>query len=79
MNKTLIKLATGLYLLCLLLISSCEEAAIPIEKDNTPVTIDTVSFPVIKTTSYQIPPVLGNVEHLYFGEKDGFKYLYCQK
>jgi len=76
MNNNLFKLAIGLYLLCLLVISSCEEAAIPIEQDNTPVIVDTVSFPVIKTTSYQIPPVLGNAEHLYFGEKDGFKYLY---
>ena len=76
MNKTLIICPIGLYLLCLLVISSCEEAAIPIEQDNTPVIVDTVSFPVIKTTSYQIPPVLGDAEHLYFGEKDGFKYLY---
>jgi len=55
---------------------SCEEAALPINDDGTPLNVDTVSFPVINTMTYQTPPTMGGTEYLYFGEKDGYEYLY---
>ena len=65
-------------LLCFFIFSACEEAAIPIDNNltATPLTIDTVSFPVISTISYQVPPDIGLHEYLYFGKKDEFSFLY---
>ena len=65
-------------LLCFIIPSGCEEAAIPIDDNisTTPLTIDTVSFPVINTISYQVPPDIGLHEYLYFGKKDEFSFLY---
>ena len=64
----------GIFYLSILV--SCEEAALPINDDGTPLNVDTVSFPVINTMTYQTPPSMGGTEYLYFGEKDGYKYLY---
>ena len=65
-------------LLVIIVFSACEEAAIPIDSNiiSTPLTIDTVSFPVINTISYQVPPDIGLHEYLYFGKKDEFSFLY---
>ena len=64
--------------MCFIIPSGCEEAAIPIDDNisTTPLTIDTVSFPVINTISYQVPPDIGLHEYLYFGKKDEFSFLY---
>jgi len=66
------------YLLGIILFSSCEEVAIPIDNSvtNIPLSIDTVSFPVINTISYQVPPDIGSHEFLYFGKKEEFSFLY---
>jgi len=66
------------YLLGIILFSACEEAALPMNSDvtNIPLTIDTVSFPVINTISYQVPPDIGSHEFLYFGKKEKFSFLY---
>ena len=76
MNKTIFKFTVGLCLIVPLIFSSCEEAAVPIEDNDFPMRLDTISFPVIQTVTYQVPPELGGTEHLYFGEKGGYKYLY---
>ncbi len=59
-----------------LFFSACEEAAVPIEDSGTPMKLDTISFPVTQTVTYQVPPELGGTDYLYFGENDGYKYLY---
>ena len=66
------------YLLGFIFFSACEEVAIPIDNSvtNIPLSIDTVSFPVINTISYQVPPDIGSHEFLYFGKKDEFSFLY---
>ena len=63
---------------CFVFFTSCEEAAIPVDSNltTTPLSIDTVSFPVINTISYQVPPDIGSHEFLYFGEKEEFIFLY---
>ena len=63
---------------CFVFFTSCEEAAIPVDSNltTTPLSIDTVSFPVINTISYQVPPDIGSHEFLYFGKKDEFSFLY---
>ena len=63
-------------ILYLLIMISCEEAALPINEDGTPLSVDTVSFPVISTVTYQTPPIMGDTEHLYFGQKDNYEFLY---
>ena len=60
----------------LLILISCEEAALPINGDGTPLSVDTVSFPVISTITYQTPPNMGDSEYLYFGQKDDHEFLY---
>jgi hypothetical protein len=66
------------YLLWIIFFSACEEVAIPIDNSvtNIPLSIDTVSFPVINTISYQVPPDIGSHEFLYFGKKEEFSFLY---
>ena len=63
-------------ILYLLILISCEEAALPINEDGTPLAVDTVSFPVINTITYQTPPIMGGSEYLYFGQKDDYEFLY---
>ena len=55
---------------------SCEEAAIPVKDDGVPMKLDTISFPVIKAISYQVPPEMGRTDLLYFGNKDGYNFSY---
>ena len=55
---------------------SCEEAAIPVKDDGVPMKLDTISFPVIKAMSYQVPPEMGRTDLLYFGNKDGYNFSY---
>ena len=55
---------------------SCEEAAIPVKDDGIPMKLDTISFPVIKAMSYQVPPEMGRTDLLYFGNKDGYNFSY---
>jgi len=55
---------------------SCEEAAIPVKDDGIPMKLDTISFPVIKAMSYQVPPEMGRTDLLYFGNNDGYNFSY---
>lgn len=66
----------GLCLSLVLLLAGCEENAIPLDLDNTPMKLDTVSFPVNDLISYQSPPEMGKSDYLYFGEKNGYKHPY---
>ena len=59
-----------IFYLLLIIFISCEEAALPINEDGTPLSVDTVSFPVISTVTYQTPPIMGDTEYLYLGQKD---------
>ena len=64
--------------LSIIIFIGCEEAAIPIDSNliTTPLSVDTVSFPVINTISYQVPPDIGLHDFLYFGKKEEFSFLY---
>ena len=65
-----------IFYIVLIIFISCEEAALPVDKDNTPLNIDTISFPITNTITYQTPPMLGATDYLYFGEKNDYKYLF---
>ncbi len=66
----------GCCLIGLIIFFSCEEAAIPVKDDGIPMKLDTISFPVIKAMSYQVPPEMGRTDLLYFGNKDGYNFSY---
>jgi hypothetical protein len=66
----------GFCLISLIAFFSCEEAAIPVKDDGVPMKLDTISFPVIKAMSYQVPPEIGRTDLLYFGNKDGYNFSY---
>ena len=66
----------GLFLIGFITFISCEEAAIPVKDDGIPMKLDTISFPVIKAMSYQVPPEMGRTDLLYFGKKDGYNFPY---
>ena len=66
----------GFCLISVITIFSCEEAAIPVKDDGIPMKLDTISFPVIKAMSYQVPPEMGRTDLLYFGNKDGYNFSY---
>ena len=66
----------GFCLIGLITFFSCEEAAIPVKDDGIPMKLDTISFPVIKAMSYQVPPEMGRTDLLYFGNKDGYNFSY---
>ena len=66
----------GFCLIGLITFFSCEEAAIPVKDDGIPMKLDTISFPVIKAMSYQVPPEMGRTDLLYFGKKDGYNFSY---
>ena len=65
-----------IFYLLLIIFISCEEAALPIDEEGTPLSVDTVSFPVTNSITYQTPPILGSSDYLYFGEKNDYKYLF---
>ena len=66
----------GFCLIGLIIFFSCEEAAIPVKDDGIPMKLDTISFPVIKAMSYQVPPEMGRTDLLYFGNKDRYNFSY---
>ena len=76
MNINILNTTLGVCRIGLLALSACEEAAIPVGVDNTPITLDTISFPVVKAIAYQSPPEMGKTEYLYFGKQDGFYFQY---
>lgn len=76
MNKTFLNTTIGLCLIGFTIFSACEEAAIPVDGEGTPMKLDTISFPVVKAVSYRTPPEMGNTEYLYFGKKDGYNFQY---
>ena len=76
MNINILNTTLGMCLVGLLSLSACEEAAIPVSVDNTPITLDTISFPVVKAIAYQSAPEMGRTEYLYFGKQDGFDFQY---
>ena len=61
-----------IFYLLLIIFISCEEAALPIDEEGTPLSVDTVSFPVTNSITYQTPPILGSSDYLYFGEKNDY-------
>ncbi len=76
MNKTFLNTTISLCLIGLVAFTACEEAAIPVDNDGTPMKLDTVSFPVVKVVSYQTPPELGKADRLYFGKENGYDFKY---
>ena len=74
-TKTSIVPSGLIGILYLLILISCEEAALPINEDGTPLSVDTVSFPVINTVTDQTPTIMGDTEYVYFGQKDDYEFL----
>ena len=65
-----------LYSLFFISIFSCEENPIIVENKNLPLSLDTLSFNVTKTINYKVEPAFGNLDTLFFGEYEGFKFHY---
>ncbi|MBC8344931.1 MAG: hypothetical protein ISR82_02375 [Candidatus Marinimicrobia bacterium] len=76
MKNNILNTTIGLCLMGLFVLSACEEAAIPVSADDTPISLDTISFPVVKAIAYQSPPEMGKTEYLYFGKQDGYDFQY---
>jgi len=66
----------GLGFSLFLFFAGCEENAVPLDLSNTPMDLDTISFPVTEMVSYQSPPEMGKADFLYFGKKDGYVHPY---
>lgn len=64
------------YFLFFISIYSCEENPIIVENKNLPLNLDTLSFNVTKTINYKVEPAFGNLDTLFFGEYEGFKFHY---
>ncbi len=64
----------GFCLIGFITFISCEEAAIPVKDDGIPMKLDTISFPVIKAMSYQVPPEMGRTDLLYQINRRFFNY-----
>ena len=59
-----------------LLFTSCEEEAFTLDDSNLSLKIDTVSFDVIESTTYQVPPLMGGSRYLYLGQENDFTFDY---
>ena len=59
-----------------LLFASCEEEAFTLDDSNLSLKIDTVSFDVIESTTYQVPPLMGGSRYLYLGQENDFTFDY---
>ena len=70
MNKTFLNTAIRLCMIGLTFFSACEEAAIPVDGDGTPMKLDTISFPVVKAVSYRTPPKWVILNIYIYGKKD---------
>ena len=64
--------ASSLFLLFI----SCEEKAFTLDDSDLSLTVDTVSFDVIESTTYQVPPLMGGSRYLYLGQDNGFTFDY---
>ena len=59
-----------------LLFTSCEEEAFTLDDSDLSLKIDTVSFDVIESTTYQVPPLMGGSRYLYLGQENDFTFDY---
>ena len=59
-----------------ILFTSCEEEAFTLDDSDLSLKIDTVSFDVIESTTYQVPPLMGGSRYLYLGKDNDFTFDY---
>ena len=76
MKNNILNTALGMCLIGMIFLSACEEAAIPVSGNDTPIKLDTISFPVVNAIAYQSPPEMGKTSYLYFGNEDGYVFHY---
>ena len=67
----------AIYILSLLLLFiSCEEKVFTLDDSDLSLKVDTVSFDIIESTTYQVPPLMGGSRYLYLGEDNDFTFDY---
>ena len=67
----------AIYILWLFLFFiSCEEKAFILDDSDLSLKVDTVSFDIIESTTYQVPPLMGGSRYLYLGEDNDFTFDY---
>ena len=67
----------AIYLASLLLyFISCEEKPLMLNDLDLSLSVDTVSFDVLESTTYQVPPLMGGSKYLYLGQDSGYTFDY---
>ena len=65
-----------LYLALLLIFISCEERAHILDDTDLSLSVDTISFDVVRGTTYKVPPLMGGSKFLYLGHNNGYSFDY---
>ena len=65
-----------LYLVLSLIFISCEEQAHILDDTNLSLSVDTISFDVVRGTTYKVPPLMGGSKFLYLGQSNGYSFDY---
>jgi len=55
---------------------SCENQPLTYNDSDLSLSVDTVSFDVIESTTYQVPPLMGGSRYLYLGKDSGYSFDY---
>ena len=65
-----------LYLALSLIFISCEEQAHTLDDIDLSLSVDTISFDVVRGTTYKVPPLMGGSKFLYLGQSNGYSFDY---
>ena len=65
-----------LYLALSLIFISCEEQAHTLDDIDLSLSVDTISFDVVRGTTYKVPPLMGGSKFLYLGQSNGYTFDY---
>ena len=65
-----------LYLALLLIFISCEEQAHTLDDTDLSLSVDTISFDVVRGITYKVPPLMGGSKFLYLGHNNGYSFDY---
>ena len=62
--------------LLLFFFNSCEEQPLVVNDEDLSLSVDTVSFDALESTTYQVPPLMGGSKYLYLGQDSGYTFNY---
>ena len=62
--------------LLLFFFNSCEEQPLVVNDADLSLSVDTVSFDALESTTYQVPPLMGGSKYLYLGQDSGYIFNY---